>query len=150
MHSKVKGTIGHLTIATELIRNGCEVFTELGDNSKVDLIALYNNRPIKIQVKAYTSEDSGSCVKVYSTKSGPNYKFKYSENEVDIFAIYVLDTNDIFYVPSIELCKANKMISVRIKEAKNNQTNKIRSIENYKDFIKAIDKQFGMVTQLAE
>ena len=150
MHSKVKGTIGHLTIATELVKLGCEVFTELGDNSKVDLIALYKTKPIKIQVKAYTSDDNGSNVKIYSTKSGPNYNFKYSEDDVDIFAVYVLDTNDIFYVPSKELCLQNKLMCVRLKETKNGQKNKIRMIDDYKDFFSIVDKQFGVIAQLAE
>ena len=150
MHSKVKGTIGHLTIATELVKLGCEVFTELGDNSKVDLIALYKNKPIKIQVKSYTSEDDGGSVLVYATKSGPNYNFKYSEDEVDIFAVYVLDTGDIFYVASQELCLTNKSISIRLRESKNGQKNKVRLVENYKNFFSVIDKQFGVVTQLAE
>lgn len=150
MHSKVKGTIGHLTIAAELVKLGCEVFTELGDNSKVDLIALYKNKPIKIQVKAYTSEDNGGNVIVYATKSGPNYSFKYSEDEVDIFAVYVLDTGDVFYVASKELCLKNRMISIRLRETKNGQKSKIRLVENYKNFFSVVDKQFGAVTQLAE
>ncbi len=42
------------------------------------------------------------------------------------------------------------MISIRLKEAKNGQKNKVRMVDNYRDFFSVLDKQFGAVTQLAE
>ena len=113
----------------------------MGDNSKVDLIALYQNKAIKIQVKSYTSEDDGSKVTVYATKSGPNYSFKYTEEQIDIFAVYVLDTNEVLYISSRELCSQNKTLSIRLKEAKNGQKMNIRKSDEYKDFYVSLKKQ---------
>ena len=53
LHKKNKGSIGELKVAADLITKGFSVFTELGDNSKVDLIAIENStyKTYKIQVK---------------------------------------------------------------------------------------------------
>jgi hypothetical protein len=76
MHSKTKGSIGQLTIAADLLSKGYEVFTELGDNSKIDLIAVSKDYDlIKIQVKCLTPVNGS--VKLSCIKSGPNYSFRY-------------------------------------------------------------------------
>lgn len=130
MHSKVKGTLGELAIAQDLIGQGFPTFTELGDNSKVDLIAL-TPKPIRIQVKALNSINN--VVQVSATKSGPNYKFRYSIDDLDIFAIFVLDTKDIFYVSVEEILSNAKTSSFRLASPKNNQIKGCRYVEDYRE-----------------
>ena len=137
MHSKQKGILGELKIAAHLAKLEIPVFSELGDLSRVDLIALINNKPIKIQVKACTSEDNK--VHVYSRKSGPNYKFNYSLKDVDIFAVYVLDKDICFFVKSSEIVANKANVSFRLEATKNNQVRGVRYIEDYRDIFKAID-----------
>ena len=82
MHSKQSGSLGALKVAADLIACGHAVLTELGDLSKVGLIALVDHHPVKIQVKARTSKHG--TVEVSKRKSGPNYQFVYQEEEVDL------------------------------------------------------------------
>lgn len=135
MHSKVKGTLGELAVAQDLIRQGFPTFTELGDNSKVDLITL-TPYPIRIQVKALNSNNNR--IQLDSTKSGPNYKFRYSEADLDIFAVYVLDTSDIFYVTAKEVLANSRTSTFRLASTRNNQSKGCRYIEDYRDFRKAL------------
>lgn len=51
LHSKQLGAIGVLRVAAHLMEQGLSVFAEMGDLSRVDLIVLFENRPIKIQVE---------------------------------------------------------------------------------------------------
>lgn len=51
MHSKLKGNIASTTTVLELQKRGFNVFSEIGDYSRIDLIAEKNSILRKIQVK---------------------------------------------------------------------------------------------------
>jgi hypothetical protein len=40
LHNKTKGALGEIAVAKDLLAKGYQVFAELGDNSRVDLIAM--------------------------------------------------------------------------------------------------------------
>lgn len=130
MHSKLKGSIGELTIARDLQLNGFNVFKELGDLSKIDLIAEKDGKLIKIQVKSLTSKNG--VVTLDCKKSGPNYSFRYSSEDVDCFAIYVLDLDLIGYVLSKELL-VQTTINLRVSNPKNGQLSGVRFIQDYEN-----------------
>lgn len=134
MHTKQSGSLGELKVAADLIARGYAVFTELGDLSKVDLIVLVGNQPVKLQVKARTSKHGR--VEVSKRKSGPNYQFVYQEGEVDVFAIYVIDI-DRKYVSASEFLKGTTF-SIRVDPARNGQQKKVRAWQAYTDFKRAL------------
>lgn len=140
LHAKSKGALGELAVAKDLIRLGYSVFSELGDNSKVDLIALVP-APIRIQVKAFNSNKS--VINLPCKKSGPNYRFRYTEEDVDIFAVYILDHDKIFYVSSRELLTNRTGMNFRLDATLNNQVAKTRFVDDYLDFRKALRDYTG-------
>ena len=132
LHSKIKGSIGELAVAKKLMEMGYSVFKELGDNSRVDLICLIEKVPIKIQVKSVIEKNN--IVAIKTTKNGPNYSFRYETNDVDCFAIYVLNHDIIFFVSSKEFL-VNKMCNTfRLAETKNRQKEYIRMARDYYSF----------------
>lgn len=132
LHTKQSGNLGELIIAADLTRQGYFVFTELGDICKSDLIALDNDYvPIKIQVKCLSTKNG--AIQIKSSKSGPNYHFKYESKHADVYAIYVQDKNTILYISNTELLEY-KTLTIRIENTKNKQTKKINKSENYSDF----------------
>ncbi len=135
MHSKNKGNIGELSIAAELSKMGYCVFTELGDLSKVDLIAELDDRLIKIQCKALTSKNGK--IALDSIKSGPGYKFRYTTDHFDVIAVYILDKDLIMYMSSSELTTKDQH-TLRVEPTKNGQVEGIRFVEDYADFHKCI------------
>lgn len=136
LHSKQKGTIGELAVAKYLTTMGIPVFTELGDLSRIDLVADIKFRLVKIQVKACITKNGK--VDIYSYKTGPNYSFTYNKDDVDVFAIYVLDRDILFFMSVTDVLK-QKVMAVRIDKPKNNQKKKINSYEDYLDFFAAIN-----------
>ncbi len=143
MHKKDRGTIGQLAVTKALMQMGYAVFTEVGDNSKVDLIALCDRQPVKIQVKAYKTELAGSVVKIWGRKSGPNYQFTYHENDFAIFAVHVYELDEILYVPLKEvLATRDKTLYIRLTPARNGQNKNIRLADNYRSFVDAVNKQW--------
>lgn len=95
MNGKNIGDIGEITVLAEFVKRGIPVFIPYGENSKVDLIAIFDNKPQKIQVKTTgTIEDNGSYIinlKNCSMRSnGQSVISLCSENDVDYFALYCL------------------------------------------------------------
>lgn len=129
LHAKTKGTAGEMAVAKNLMLNGYGVFYELGDNSKIDLIAEKDGKLTKIQVKSYTSIRE-EYVDVRGTKSGPNYRFKYSTSDIDIFAIYILDLDKILYIPS-DFLNNQSMITIRLKPSKNRQKKGVHFFDEF-------------------
>jgi hypothetical protein len=139
LHTKEKGLLGELLVASDLISKGFSVFSEFGDNSKIDLIAVdkdYNC--FKIQVKSFEARDNKVVVK--NTKSGPNYFFKYSKKHFDICAVYVPNYNIILYISAKELLEMNVSLTIRMIATKNNQKTNINYYEKYLCIQDAIDK----------
>jgi hypothetical protein len=132
MHSKQKGNIGQLAIAKALSSLGFSVFAELGDLSKVDLIAIDPNyKCIKIQVKSISSKNGR--IQLDTRKFGPNYKFRYESNQVDVFAVYVLDRDIILYLNAAWLLdNYRSSILIRLDPTKSKQ---IKNCVFYNQFL---------------
>jgi len=129
LHSKTKGNVGELRVAADLSKRGFAVFTELGDSSKIDLIAIKESQIIRIQVKTQTDTSNGTiCAPLRSC--GPGYSYLYTANDVDVIAVYAMDKEVICYVPIISFGKKTKMI-LRFEKSKNNQTKGIHFVEDY-------------------
>jgi hypothetical protein len=118
LHAKVKGALGEAKVAGQLIGKGYPVFTEFGDNSKVDLIALVDRQPVKV---------------LRTTKSGPGYRFTYDENDFDVMAVYIIDEDVICYVSSKKLFESGYLI-LRTRPTKNNQQKGCNFVENFLEF----------------
>jgi len=137
MHKKQLGNLGEMKIAADLISQGYEVFTELGDNSKVDLIALDKDcKPIKIQVKCLTTKKN--AVELSRRKSGPNYSFKYQDRHADVYAVYLHKEDIICYVPAHLLMMRQRSLTIRTVKPVNNQFANVNMAEQFKDFKKAL------------
>ena len=134
-----KGTLGEIAVCKELLQLGYEVFIEIGNHSKVDLIVLDEKfKTYKIQVKTVKSKNE--IVEVYSTKSclNPKYNSTYTIEQVDIFAVYVIDKDFVFYIASKEILTNSKSSKFRLSESKNGQTINIRYTKDYLNFEKAL------------
>lgn len=136
LHAKQLGNLGEIKIAADLINQGYYVFKELGDISKADLLVMDETyKPIKVQVKARVSKNGSIAVK--SSKSGPNYRFRYEDKHADIYAIYIQDKDIVLYISNTELLKYGTL-TIRIDTPKNNQSKDVNWSTNYTDFKRAL------------
>lgn len=148
MYSKQKGNIAFSSVILELQKQRFNVFTESGDLSRVDPIAERDCKLAKIQVK-YSKDEEGNMI-LNLVKSGPNgYRYTYSENDVDWFAVYSLSTGKIAWISSKEACIQKRRVTFRLEKPRNNQTVGIHLIEDYdinrflRDFTQDTDTPFG-------
>lgn len=127
-----KGALGEFAVCKDLMLKGFEVFKECGGSSKVDLVALDDNyTPYKIQVKTVTPVNNVVTIPCRKTCLDPRYNSRYTVNQIDVFAIYVLDDDRVFYITASEFLQNRNSVSVRLILPKNGQRKGIRLIEDY-------------------
>lgn len=111
MNTKDKGNISEQRIIVDLLENDMSVSTPVGDNERYDIILDTGNSLLKLQVKTAQVTDNESikfnCSSSYLLSSG-SVERTYSEEEIDAFAVYCPETDDIAYVPINDAPK-NKM-----------------------------------------
>ena len=131
-HSKQKGNLGFSATLKELHKLGYNVFTEIGDNSRIDLIVEVENKLIKLQVK-YATETNGK-VTLKLQKSGPNgYRYTYTTLDIDIFSVYIPSIDKVIFVPAKLALKNTKAFNIRFVESKNKQNKFVHFINEFEN-----------------
>lgn len=134
-----KGTLGEIAVCKELIKLDYSVFVEYGNHSKIDLIALDKEfNTYKVQIKATYSKNE--VVEVYSTKNclNPKYNSTYTIKQVDVFAVYIINKDLVFYISAKELLQNGKVSKFRLAESKNGQKKFVRHVKDYLNFERAL------------
>jgi hypothetical protein len=133
-----KGILGEIAVIKKLCAEGYDVFQSISKSSRVDLIALHKNIPIKIQVKSTYSKNG--LVTLYTRKTclNPEYNYTYSDGDFDVLAVYIIDEDLVCYISSHEILMNKTMIKLRLKETKNRQKKRVRYASDYLDFEEAI------------
>lgn len=133
---KQKGDLAELKIATDLIDRGCRISIPFGEDCDYDLIADYEGRLHRVQVKHARSDGRVISVRCFS-QSLTNGKVRaiklYTPATVDWIAVYDCTTERCFYCPSRELGSGRRQLSLRLLPARNGQRIGIRDAEAYAD-----------------
>ena len=132
MNSKTKGNIGESIILTEFVKRGIQVSIPFGDNARYDLIAEFNGKLNKIQVKycaRVTENNSVSCPTASSKNHTTNKTLDTYVNDVDYIAFYIQPW-DISCIMPIEKCTGTS-ICLRKDLPKNGQKVGINLVQDY-------------------
>jgi len=129
MHSKRKGNIGQFAAALELAKFGYSVFTEEGDISKIDLIAEKEGVLLRVQCKAVMPKNG--CITLNVRKCGPNYVYRYKKEHIDLFSLYNLVTERVYFIQSSILNDIKSGFSLRVDKAEKNFKTLFNLAENY-------------------
>lgn len=132
VNSKRYGNIGEVTAICEFTKLGIPVYLPFGDDERTDLIAEFNGKLNKIQVKTSRKTHDGYVIfnlaSSYAHRGRP--KREYTKDDVDYFFCYNIerDTSYLFETPDPSVTS----IVIRYGKTNNNQKNGI----NYeKDFL---------------
>ena len=138
--TKQLGNIGESKTLDAFVEMGIPVYIPYGDNEKADLVAEFNGKLNKIQVKSSLKiEDGLITVDVSSThrKGGKSVRETYSVEDVDYFSIFNYESKLLILIPSnIVGGKSQLKISYPYKES----TNQYKNI-NWEDY--TFDKIVG-------
>lgn len=133
MNSKRIGNIGEAKTLSKFVELGIPVYLPFGDNETADLIAEFNNKLNKIQIK--TSEKAENGKMIFNTAScmsqsrNSNTVHKYNDDEVDYFVFYNIARDVILLVPKSEV--PTREITIRYKLPQNGQRKGIHLEEDY-------------------
>lgn len=133
MNGKTIGDIGEATVLLNFLKYNAEVFLPYGENTKIDLLAYFNNKINKIQVKTTSNLVGNNSYKVRlrnsSLRSDGHVVYTgYEENEVDYFAIYCLQRPEPILIP-YELVKNKTDIRICFDNVENSSKSFIE--DNY-------------------
>lgn len=133
MSSKDKGNIGEAIVLAEFTKRQIQVAIPFGDNARYDLIAEFNGKLNKIQVKycgQITENNSFTCPCASSTNHTTNKHLTTYDNDVDYMAFYITSIDKLLLVP-IEQLAGKKTITFRLEAPKNGQKIGINLVDDY-------------------
>lgn len=104
MTTKQIGNIGEAATINKFVQLGIPVYIPFGDNEKADIVADFNGKLNKIQIKASNKVDEDKGIVKFdltsSTKRHTGYnKHKYTNDEIDYFICYSIPRDTIYIVP---------------------------------------------------
>lgn len=133
------GKLGEVATIKKFVENDIQVYTPVLDNTKVDLIAEFDGKPQRIQVKSssrYVGVDNGATTfKLVSVGNIFNHgiatpkRTSYGIDEVDYFALYDCNKDDVYLIKNTE--STPKDITLRYTQSSNNQQRLIRYASDY-------------------
>lgn len=105
-NTKEKGNIGEAIIISEFVKRGIPVSLPFGDNQRYDLIAEFNGKLNKIQIKYSDQKEINHSISI-PTSSSYNHttnkiRKKYN-NDVDYIACYIKKWDRCCIIPIKEI-----------------------------------------------
>jgi hypothetical protein len=134
---KKKGDLAELKVAADLMERGCALSIPFGEDVSYDLIADYEGRLHRVQVKYAKSDGQVIIVRTRShtfTAGKVRSTRHYTSATVDWIAIYDQTTDRCYYVPSWMLgAEGLSDPRLRLIPSRNGQSRRIRHAEDYLD-----------------
>ena len=132
MNNKTKGNISEARALYEFQKYNIPVCLPWGDNERYDMIAEFNGKFNRIQVKTCNEEHDGAimCYARSSTNHTTNKNYYTYEGQIDYF-VFVNQTYNLIAIVPIEVIGNQKTIRLRITEPLNNQTTKVKYFKDY-------------------
>ena len=120
------GNVGEAKVLGKFVELGCQVYIPFGDGSTVDLIAEFNGKLNRIQIKSTAKGGNGSLsFSICSTtlrKGGEIAKHIYNSTEIDYFALYSSITDEVYLLPIKDA--PTRKFALRYKEPYTNSSHK--------------------------
>lgn len=95
------GNVGYAKVVAKFTELQIPIYTPFGEGYTADLIAEFNGRLNKIQVKTTEClhDDSYMYWRITKQEGFHGNRVKYTSNEVDYFALYCIETDVLCLVP---------------------------------------------------
>lgn len=132
MNSSQLGNIGESRVLSEFLKLGIPCYIPFGDGNTADLIAQFNNKLNRIQVKTTKSLNSSGAMewKVTRQEGYHGNRVQYNVEDIDYFAFYCLETDIVCLVPFDENFPKST-ISIRLDTYEGNRLSTMRFVKDY-------------------
>ena len=133
MTPKQLGNIGEAKALAQFVQMTIPVYLAFGDNEKSDMIADFNGKLQRIQVKSSKHvKDNKIIFSLVSSTTHRNNgtKYFYTKDEVDYFVLYNLETDLLLIIP-LEDVEGRSEVSFKLEYKPS--TNQYKTL-NWKDY----------------
>lgn len=131
MNTSSIGNIGQAKVLTKFSELGVPVFLPFGEGYTVDLVAEFNGKLNKIQIKTTQSLHDNSYMKFRITKQDGYHgqQKDYEDNEVDYFAFYCVETDMVLLVPKQDT--KSEEFRIRLDDYEGKRTSTMHFAKDY-------------------
>lgn len=131
MNTSELGNIGEIKTISKFIENQIPVFIPVGDGNLVDLVAIVNNKCIKIQVKTTQKvhEDTLMTWVIARQEGFHGHRKGYNIQDIDFFALYCLEADILCFVPAEQVTVSN--FSIRTDNYTGSRTKTMRFAKDF-------------------
>jgi len=132
INSKMKGQLSEARALYEFQKYNIPVCVPWGDNERYDLVAEFDGKFNRIQVKTCNEEENGAiiCYARSSTNHTTNKNLSTYENDVDYF-VFVNQTYDLVALVPIKEIGNQKTIRLRIEPPKSNNGKQVHYFQDF-------------------
>lgn len=132
MNTSQLGNIGEVRVLSEFVKLGVPCYIPYGDGNTVDLIAQFNNKLNRIQIKTTTGLNKAGAMewKVTRQEGYHGQRTQYNVNDIDYFAFYCLETDIVCLVPFDENFPTTNL-SIRLDNYTGNRLSTMRFAKDY-------------------
>ena len=121
------GSIAEIKVATKFVEYGMTVFFPFNDNSRIDMIAEYEGKVYRIQIKSSSSATENNSI-IYDLE----HNGLYDNTQIDYFVLYNNITESICMVDvNDSIVKGKTSVSFRTEVSKNNLVRKVNYEQDY-------------------
>lgn len=126
------GNLGEVKVLSEFVKLGIQCYLPYGDGSEVDLIADFNGKLNRIQIKTTEHLNKVGAMewKVTRQEGYHGNRANYSLNKIDYFAFYCVETDIVCLIPYDANFPINA-ISVRLDDYNGKRLNTMRFASDY-------------------
>jgi hypothetical protein len=139
MNSSQLGNIGEARVLSEFVKLGVPCYLPYGDGNTADLIAEFNGKLNRIQIKTTTSLNKAGAMewKVTRQEGYHGNRVQYNANDIDYFAFYCLETDMVCLVPFDENFPTSTL-SIRLDNYSGNRLSTMRFAKDFQisNFVK--------------
>lgn len=130
--TKRKGDISEQKAVTKLLELEVDVFTPVGENTRIDLIYEINENLTRVQVKTGRFENgyvAFNCAKVHSNATS-NKRTSYKD-DVDEFIVYCHSRDELYIVSIKEIPETEMRLRIEKSDSPNASYNRTNWAEDY-------------------
>ena len=133
MNTSEIGNIGQSAVVNKFIQLGVEVYLPFGEGYTTDLIAKWDNKLHKIQIKTTENVLDNSYIDWRTTHQEGYHgsRKKYTNDEIDYFALYCIESKTLCLVPFSDIGDLT-VFRIRLDSYSGKRTKTMRFESDYK------------------
>jgi len=127
MNTQLRGDLTEIEVTKKFMEKGIKVSDTVTDNYKYDVVADIGGNLYRVQIKtAYEKKSSENSIQAYLKNHSYNNQGKkkertYSEDDVDLFAIYYPKNENVYIVKYEEKAKDRFYMTLKAPEEMHNK-----------------------------